>query len=147
MKYILQKFPNEKIRPYIERGEGIYFYTEDGRKILDMTAGYTSYAVLGFSHPEVLNAMKEQMQKFCHMDYNLWSNVKLDELAELLLSRAPQGLDRVYFGGCNGSDAIEAALKLSYHAHHDSGKAEKSWYNFFDDFLNSNFGWCNIRKN
>lgn len=128
MSHLLKKFPNDPPRPYIESGEGIYFHTEDGRKILDLTAGYTSYAVLGYSNPRVLNAMQEQMSKFCHMDYNIWSNRKLEELAELLLSRAPAGLNKVYFGGCNGSDAMEAAMKLSYHVHHDSGKPEKTWY-------------------
>jgi adenosylmethionine-8-amino-7-oxononanoate aminotransferase len=125
---ILKKFPNDPPRPNVVKGDGIFIHLENGKKLLDTTAGWTSYAVLGYSHPEVLEAMKVQMTKFCHMDYNIWNNPQIEELADLMLSRAPHGLDKVYFGGTSGSDAIEAAMKLSYHVHHDSGKPEKTGY-------------------
>ena len=128
MTHLLKKFPNDPPRPYVVKGEGIYVHLEDGRRLLDATAGWTSYAVLGFSKREVLDAMKVQMEKFCHVDFNIWGNRQLEELAELVLSRAPAGLDKVYFGGTSGSDAIEAAMKLSYHVHHDSGKPEKTGF-------------------
>jgi adenosylmethionine-8-amino-7-oxononanoate aminotransferase len=127
---ILKKFPNDPPRPYVDQGEGIYIHLEDGRKLLDATSGWTSYAVLGYSRKDVLDAMKAQMDRFCHMDYNIWANRTLEELAHLLLSRAPAGLDKVYFGGTSGSDAIEAAMKLSYHVHHDEGHPTKTNYIF-----------------
>src|SRR3989338_451634 len=90
---ILKKFPHRPTSPYISRCEGVYLITDDGRKILDATSGTTSYAVLGFTHPEVLDAIRAQMERFCHVDYNIWNNHVLSELAELLLSQAPEGLD------------------------------------------------------
>lgn len=128
MSRILNKFPMTPDRPVIVRGEGIYLHTKDGRRILDTTAGWTSYAVLGYSHADVLAAMRRQMEQFCHIDYNVWSNPLLEELAEVLLSQAPEGLNRVYFSGNSGSEAMEAALKLSYQAHHDAGKKSKTWF-------------------
>ena len=127
MSGVLQKFPNDPPAPYVAGAEGIYIHTEDGRTILDATAGWCSQMVLGYSHPEVLQAMTEQMQRFCHMDHNIWQHRQMDELADLLLSRAPAGFDKVYFAGNSGSESVEAALKLSYQVHHDSGHASKSW--------------------
>lgn len=96
--------------------------------MLDTTAGVTSCAVLGYSHPDVLDAMRRQMERFCHVDYNVWHNPMLEELAEVLLSRAPAGLDRVYFPGNSGSEAVEAAMKLSYQAHFDTGNTHRTWF-------------------
>ena len=128
MTHILRKFPNDPAKPTVVKAEGLYLHTEDGRKLLDMTAGVTSFGVLGYSHPEVLAAMQTQMGKFCHIDYNTWVDPNLEELAALLLSRAPKGLDKVYFPGNSGSEAMEAAMKLSYHVHHDSGKPGKTHF-------------------
>ena len=94
---------------------------------MDATAGSTSCAVLGYTHPSVIEAMKAQIDRICHIDYNTWENPVLGELAEILLSMAPRGLNRVYFAGNSGTEAIEAALKLSYQAHWDAGKKEKTW--------------------
>lgn len=128
MSHLLRKFPHAPAAPVIVRGEGIHFVTEDGRRLLDMTSGVTGCAVLGFSHPAVLEAMRAQMESFCHMDYNAWHNPMLDALADALVARAPEGLDRVYFTGCSGSEAIEAALKLSYQIHCHRGEAQRTWY-------------------
>jgi adenosylmethionine-8-amino-7-oxononanoate aminotransferase len=123
----LNKFPNAEPPPYAVAARGVEITLEDGRTLLDATSGMTGFAVLGYSHPIVLAAMAEQMSRYTHLDLNLWRNRTLDELAELLLTQAPAGLDRIYFCGSSGSEAVEAALKLSYQAHHDEGHPEKSW--------------------
>jgi len=105
-------------------------YLKSGERLFDMTGGWTSFAVLGFSDSDVLAAMSQQMKKFCHMDLNIWTDDQLEILAELILSRAPEGLDKVYFSGTSGSDSIEAAMKLSYHVHNNSGRPEKTNYIF-----------------
>ena len=125
---LLQKFPHQEPRPIVERADGMYIHTKDGRRLMDATAGTTSFAVLGYNHPEVLDAMRSQMERFCHVDYNIWRNPLLEELAEALLSQAPLDLDRVYFSGNSGSEAIEAAMKLSYQVHFDSGNSAKTWF-------------------
>lgn len=125
MSHVLNKFPNNPVNPFVERGEGIFVFTEDGRKFLDATAGWCSQMVLGYNQVEVLNAMNDQMARFCHMDHNIWRHREMEELASLLLSRAPSGLNKVYFAGNSGSESVEAALKLSYQVHYDSGNKDK----------------------
>ena len=127
MSHVLNKFPNTPPNPFVDKAEGVYIYTEDDRKILDATAGWCSQMVLGYNQPEVLDAMRRQMEKFCHMDHNIWRHREMEELAELLLSRAPKGLNKVYFAGNSGSESVEAALKISYQVHFDKGNKDKTW--------------------
>ena len=128
MSKLFRVFPNDAIPPYVIHAEGLYIYTKDGRKLLDMTAGSTSYAILGWSHRAVLSAMQEQMKRFCHMDYKAWSDENTERLADLLLSRAEHGLNKVYFAGNSGAEACEAAMKMSYQTHYDLGKKKKTWF-------------------
>lgn len=128
MSAILNKFPKNAPGPVVTKGEGVYLHTADGRRLLDTTAGNTSLAVLGWGHRAVLDAMTGQMEKFCHVDINVWTNPMLEELGQLLLSQAPAGLNRVYYVGNSGSEAMEAAMKLSYQAHHDAGNPGRSWF-------------------
>ncbi len=128
VSHVLSKFPNrESPRPYVTRAEGLYIHTEGGRRLLDASAGWSHYAVVGYSHPEVLEAMREQLDRFTHLDYDLWRNRQHDDLADVLVSQAPPGLDLVYFCGNSGSEATEAAIKLSYQTHYDRGERRKHW--------------------
>ena len=128
MSHLLLKFPNQTApRPYVARAEGRTIHTTDGRQILDGSSGWTHHAILGFSHPEVLAAMQEQMGKFTHMDYDLWRNPQHEELADLLVSQAPEGLDLVYFCGNSGSESTEAAMKLSFQVHYERGMRARQW--------------------
>ena len=45
--HILSKFPNEPTRPSIEKGDGVNLYLKGGKKLLDATSGWTSFAILG----------------------------------------------------------------------------------------------------
>jgi len=68
------------------------------------------------------------MKRFTHMDYKVWSDPNVEDLASLLLSRAEHHLNRVYFAGNSGAEACEAAMKMSFQVHHDLGKKEKTWF-------------------
>jgi adenosylmethionine-8-amino-7-oxononanoate aminotransferase len=125
---LFRVFPNDPTPPFVEKADGIYIYTKDGKKILDTTAGGTSYAVLGWNNPEVNSAIRGQLERFGHLDYKLWSDDNTEELAELILSRACHDLDRVYFSGNSGSEACEAAMKMSYQVRYDTGNPDKKWF-------------------
>jgi adenosylmethionine-8-amino-7-oxononanoate aminotransferase len=133
MSHLMLKFPNrETPRPYVKSAKGLYLQLEDGREIMDVSCGWTHYAVLGYSHPEVLDAMREQLGRFTHLDYDMWRNRQHDELSDILVSQAPDGLDMVYFCGNSGSESTEAAMKLSYQIHYEEGKHNKQWIIYRD---------------
>jgi len=126
--YLLRSFLCEPIPPLIEKGEGIYLYMKNGEKYLDTTGGFTGHAILGWTQPSVLAAMNKQAKKITHIDYKNFSDENREKLAELMLSKANHKLDRFYFVGGSGGEACEAAMKLSYQAHYDSGNKEKTWF-------------------
>ena len=50
----------------VERAEGNYIYGKDGRAYLDFVSGISAN-VLGHSHPKIINAIKEQADKYLHV--------------------------------------------------------------------------------
>jgi adenosylmethionine-8-amino-7-oxononanoate aminotransferase len=120
--------PNDPMPPSVAKAEGNYIFTKDGRKILDATAGGTCHAIVGWGQPTVVSAITEQLSRFSHMDYKIWRDDNVEQLASLLVSRAEHKLDKVYFCGNSGAEACEAAMKMSYQVHHDLGRKERKWF-------------------
>ncbi len=96
----------------IERGQGVYLYTEDGRKILD---GISSWWVNihGHSNPRLNQALARQARELEHVVFAGCTHRPAVELAEALVSRLPKGLTRIFYSD-NGSTAVEVALKMAY---------------------------------
>ena len=125
---LLRTFPNEAVPPYIEKMDGMYFWTKDGGRYLDLTGGYTAHCIVGWNHEHVKKAMIEQLSKYTHADYKMFSDPNRDELARLIASQSASGLDRVFFCGGAGAEACESAIHLSYQTHFELGKKQKFWY-------------------
>ena len=121
-------FPNLPIPDEVVRASGCYLETARGERLLDMTAGGSHYAIVGWDRPEVNQSISDQLSRYAHVDYKLWRDPRVEELASLLISRAPTGLDRVYFAGNSGAEACEAAMKMSYQLHCELGHESKTWF-------------------
>jgi beta-alanine--pyruvate transaminase len=94
---------------------GMYYTTDDGRKILDGTAGLWCVNA-GHCHPKVTTAIQQQAATMDYAPAFQMGHPKVFEAASALVSIAPEGLNRVFF--CNdGSEAVDTALKiaLAYH--------------------------------
>src|SRR5919204_173812 len=95
----------------VERGEGSWLYTRDGRRILDLTSGIAVMNV-GHSHPAVVRAVREQAEHLMHICAGVATYAANVDYAEALGDVAPDDLDTVFF--CNsGAEAIEAAIKFA----------------------------------
>ena len=95
----------------IARGEGVYLYTEDGRRLLD---GISSWWVNihGHAHPTLNQALSDQARALEHVVFANCTHVPAVELAERLVAVLPSGLTRVFYSD-NGSTAVEVAVKLA----------------------------------
>ncbi len=98
------------------RGEGTIVEDIDGNRFLDFTAGIAVVAT-GHSHPKIVAAIQAQAERLIHMSGTDFYYENLVDLAEKLASLAPGGAPkRVYFGN-SGTEAIEAAIKMTrYHS-------------------------------
>ena len=108
----------------IARGEGVYLYTEDGRKILD---GISSWWVNihGHSHPKLNAALAAQAQKIEHVLFAGCTHAPAVELAEKLVEVLPDGLTRIFYSD-NGSTAVEVALKMAVQYWRNRGKLART---------------------
>lgn len=96
----------------IERAEGIYFYTPEGKKYIDLVSG-VSVSSLGHAHPAIIEAVKSQVDKHMHlMVYGEFVQSPQVKYAQWLTEHLPDSLDNVYFVN-SGSEAIEGAMKLA----------------------------------
>ena len=96
----------------IARGQGAVVEDVDGNVFLDCAAGIAVNST-GISHPEVVQAISDQAAKFIHMSGTDFYYEPQVRLAEELASLVPIAGDVRSFFGNSGTEATEAALKLS----------------------------------
>jgi len=105
-KYMMQTYKRPRI--VLREGKGATVKDFFGREYMDCVGGIAVNAV-GYCHPAVVNAIKEQAGKLIHTS-NLYYTEPQVQLAEKLSGIT--GMDKVFF--CNsGAEGIEAALKLA----------------------------------
>jgi len=96
----------------IERGAGVFLYSPEGKAYLDVISGI-GVSCLGHCHPEVVDAVREQVGKYMHTQvYGEFVLTPQVQLAKLLSQQLPDPLDSVYFVN-SGSEATEGAMKLA----------------------------------
>jgi adenosylmethionine-8-amino-7-oxononanoate aminotransferase len=98
-------------RPLVERAEGIYVWTQDGRRFIDGSSG-PMVANIGHGNRAVIEAMQRQMERVSFAYRLHFENEPAEELARLLSQKMPGDLDRVFFVS-GGSEAVESAIKLA----------------------------------
>ena len=94
----------------ITRGKGALVWDVNGKEYVDCTGSY-GVALLGHSHPKVVEAVRKQAEKLisCHAGFY---NDKRAELLQKIVQITPKGLDKVFLSN-SGAEAVECAIKLS----------------------------------
>ncbi len=110
--YFMKRLGFDKVK--IERAKGMYYFDQNGRKILDFFGGFGSLAV-GHNHPRVLAARKKFQDEDRHDIAMAFLSQYASALAANLAACSPGDLDMVFLG-TSGSEAMEAAVKLAERA-------------------------------
>ena len=97
--------------PLASQAEGVVIRDSAGKEYIDASSG-AAVSCLGHSHPDVLAAMREQLDKLAYAHTSFFTTEVAEQLADELVARAPQGMGHVFFVS-GGSEAVEAALKLA----------------------------------
>lgn len=96
----------------IQRAKGVFLYTPNNRKIIDLVSG-VSVSNVGHGNQEIIDAVKEQVERHMHlMVYGEVIQAPQSEHAALLTSLLDSSLNSVYYVS-SGSEAIEVAMKLA----------------------------------
>ncbi|CAG0907642.1 unnamed protein product, partial [Cyprideis torosa] len=112
--------------PLAQRGEGPYIIDKQGKRYLDACGG-AAVSCLGHNNPEVIAAMKAQLDRIAFAHTGFFSSEPAEALADFLVQRAPTGLEKVYFVS-GGSEAIETALKLARQYFLECGEPQRKLF-------------------
>ncbi len=103
-----------------DRGEGVWLFTEDGDRYLDFGGGI-AVASLGYSHPHLVEALRQQGGKLWHTS-NLYKIPGGERMADRLVEATFAEL--VFFTN-SGAEANEAAIKMARKYQSASGHPER----------------------
>ena len=96
----------------VERAEGVFFYTPEGKRYYDLISG-VSVSNVGHANPKVVEAVCAQARDYMHvMVYGELVERPQVQYATRLCSLLPESLDALYFVN-SGAEAVEVALKLA----------------------------------
>ncbi len=114
------------IPPVAVAAEGVSVTDKDGKRYIDACGG-AAVSCLGHNHPDVLAAMKAQMDKVAYVHTAFFTTEASEALADDLVEHAPAGISHVYFVS-GGSEAMESALKMARQYFVEIGKPEKRFF-------------------
>lgn len=97
--------------PMVAGGEGCYLIDESGKRYFDGSGG-AAVSCLGHGDPDVTAATKAQLDQVAFAHTGFFTSQPAEQLADLLIKHAPEGIDQVYLVS-GGSEAVESALKLA----------------------------------
>lgn len=136
MKYIWhpcsQMKDYEELPPIVvKRGEGVYLYDMDNNKYLDVISSWWCN-LLGHCNPYINDAIKKQVDTLEHVIFANFTHQGAISLCERLSKILPEGLCKFNFTD-NGSSSIEAAMKVSFQYHEQTGNPQKTKFMALSD--------------
>ena len=122
--HLAQHARGESPNRIVTGGSGVFIEDRDGTRLLDGFAGL--YCVnVGYGRTEIADAIAEQARKLAYYHaYVGHGSEPAIRLAHMVVERAPEGLNHVYFG-LSGSDANETNIKLVWYYNNVLGRPEK----------------------
>jgi adenosylmethionine-8-amino-7-oxononanoate aminotransferase len=109
---------------HVDRAEGVYIYTRDGRRILDAVSSWW-VNLHGHANARIADAIAQQARKMEHVIMAGFTHDAAEELAARLRKRLTPEMTHLFFSD-DGSTAVEVALKLAVQHFSNRGRADKS---------------------
>lgn len=105
------------------RGEGIYYWSHEGRRIIDATSGLFCCSA-GHGRHEITQAVTKQLMEMDYAPSFQVGHPASFELARRIAAITPDGLNHVFFAN-SGSDAVDSALKIAMAYHCARGEGQR----------------------
>lgn len=107
----------------VARGAGLWLYDRDGRRYFDAISSWW-VNLFGHANPDINAALKDQLDTLEHAMLAGCTHEPAIELAERLHALTDRTLGHAFFAS-DGASAVEIALKMSFHAWRNRGRADK----------------------
>ncbi|WP_228766999.1 adenosylmethionine--8-amino-7-oxononanoate transaminase [Thiomicrorhabdus heinhorstiae] len=91
--------------------QGSLITLADGSEVVDGMSSWWA-AIHGYNHPQIMQAMKDQIDQMPHIMFGGLTHEPAVELAKRLVELTPKGLEKVFFAD-SGSVAMEVAIKIA----------------------------------
>ena len=124
---ILHRTPRELLKEgitVITKGEGTRVFDQEGKGYLDLVSGVTRPVHVGYGRKEIAQAVYDQICELPYFTPMQFSHVPAMKLAEVLAEITPGRINKFCFV-CDGSESVEAAIKLARHHHHYRGDKKR----------------------
>ena len=126
----------------IKSGKGIYLYDFDGNKYIDAVSSWW-VNIFGHCNEDINSRIKSQLDTLEHVLLAGFTHEPAVELAHKLVKLTPPELKKVFYVD-NGSSAVEAALKMSYHYHLNQGKCKPVFLSLTNSYHGETIGALSV---
>jgi len=109
---------------HAKSASGVEVTLADGSRLVDAVSSWWCVAH-GHNHPAIVDAIRRQSERLCHVMFGGFTHDPAAELAERLAKIAPAGLDRVFFAD-SGSISVEVAAKMAVQYQNALGRPGRS---------------------
>ena len=109
---------------HAKSASGLEIELADGSRLVDAVSSWWCVAH-GHNHPAIVEAIRRQSERMCHVMFGGFTHDPAVELAERLAAFAPRGLDRVFFAD-SGSISVEVAAKMAVQYQNALGHPERN---------------------
>ncbi len=113
-----------KAMTIITKGEGVHVFDQNGKRYLDLVSGMTRPVHVGYGRQEIAQAVYDQICELSYFTPMQFGNLPAIKLAEVLADISPGKINQFTFV-CDGSEAVETAIKLAKHYHHFKGEQKR----------------------
>ena len=126
----------------IKSGKGIYLYDFEGNAYIDAVSSWW-VNLFGHANAKINRKVKAQLDTLEHVLLAGFTHEPAVELAHKLVNLTPKKLKKVFYVD-NGSSAVEAALKMSYHYHLNSGKRKPIFLSLTNSYHGETIGALSV---
>lgn len=125
--YIWHPYASLKNPPPVREvasASGVNLKLTNGKELIDGVSSWWCVAH-GHNHPAIVEAIRKQSEKLCHVMFGGFTHEPAVELAQKLAAITPEGLNKVFFAD-SGSIAVEVACKMAVQYHVAMGHPERN---------------------
>jgi len=126
----------------VKSGKGVYLYDFEGNSYIDAVSSWW-VNLFGHANESINTRVKEQLDTLEHVLLAGFTHEPAVELAHKLVKITPKDLVKVFYVD-NGSSAVEAALKMSYHYHLNNGKRKAVFLSLTNSYHGETIGALSV---
>ena len=126
----------------VKSGKGVYLYEFEGNGYIDAVSSWW-VNLFGHANETINTKIKAQLDTLEHVLLAGFTHEPAIELAHQLVAITPADLTKVFYVD-NGSSAVEASLKMSYHYHLNQGKCKPIFLSLTNSYHGETIGALSV---